>query len=99
MKKIKIKLSYSSFRILLDLVGHYIKHHNNLEKLILIHLKPKLWKKAMDEKEVSLNLEPFQADVIKHVLLYESNHIALAEKNELRMIRYYLDEALTNLTT
>ena len=93
-KKIRITLTYSSFRILLDLIGYYIKHHSNLEVLVLMHLKPKLWAKAMDEKDKIMDLEYYKAYTIKEVLRYIPDGLPIAEKNELRQLLFLLDERL-----
>ena len=94
MKKLKIKLSYNSFRILIECIGLYINRFENLEKLILISLKEKLWKKALDEKDIKLSLEPFQASAIKEVLLMLPTEIPTNEQNELRQMLWKLDQEL-----
>lgn len=98
-KKVKIKLTYSSFRILLELMKYYINQKQNLEALILFNLKHKLWSKASEEKEIKLSLELFQAAAIKEALLYLPDNLPLAEKNELRNVLFKLDEHLVNIKT
>lgn len=98
MKKIKVELSYMSFKFLLDLIGLYIKAYSNLETLILHSLKAKLWKKASEEKVVKMGLEPFQAHAIRSVLLHIPDNLPTAEKNELLNILSMIDKELVSIS-
>jgi len=93
-RKIKITITYTSYCVLIDLIGRYIKQFQNLEVLILQHLKPKLWAKAIEEKDIKINLELFQAAAIKEVLSFVPGELPIAEKNELRKLLFFIDEKL-----